>query len=223
MTSRVIRDRWALSPLSLYYSSKSVTAVTCTALHHSGVSAFTRAAHPAPQPLLPKAVQPSRRSVPSLHSLPTGFSSPVTATRPYCNSRITPRAGALLPQSALLRPYCAAQHCFISRPLTISACTMAASGKIDLNSPSISWKEAKNYLKGLNNKQRREHYAVKDFIKLKDIPTWKDTAKKTHAKQPEEVKFPKNKDLNEKISIFRGDITKLEVDAIVNAGTYTPL
>lgn len=38
------------------------------------------------------------------------------------------------------------------------------------------------------------------------------------AKQPEEVKFPKNKDLIEKISLFRGDITKLEIDAIVNTG-----
>ncbi|KAG8564143.1 hypothetical protein GDO81_016347, partial [Engystomops pustulosus] len=73
------------------------------------------------------------------------------------------------------------------------------------------------FLKGLNSKQRREHYSVKDFLKLKEIPSWKDIAKKTKAKQPEEVKFPKSKDLIEKISLIRGDITKLEVDAIVNA------
>ncbi|XP_040264847.1 ADP-ribose glycohydrolase MACROD1-like [Bufo bufo] len=104
--------------------------------------------------------------------------------------------------------------CFTTRPLTSSACTMA--GKIDLNSPSTSWKEAKTFLKSLNSKQRREHYSVKDFVKLKEIPAWKDTAKKARARQPEEVKFPKSKDLNEKISLVRGDITKLEVDAIVN-------
>ncbi|XP_056383250.1 ADP-ribose glycohydrolase MACROD1-like isoform X3 [Hyla sarda] len=99
----------------------------------------------------------------------------------------------------------------------LTSSTRAMSGKIDLYSPSTSWKEAKTFLKGLNNKQRREHYSVKDFIKLKEIPAWKDTAKKAQAKQPEEVKFPKSKDLNEKISLVRGDITKLEVDAIVNA------
>lgn len=37
-------------------------------------------------------------------------------------------------------------------------------------------------------------------------------------KQPEESVYPKDNHLNEKISLFRGDITKLEVDAIVNAG-----
>lgn len=34
----------------------------------------------------------------------------------------------------------------------------------------------------------------------------------------EDPKYKKDKQLNEKISLFRGDITKLEVDAIVNAG-----
>ncbi|XP_075693357.1 ADP-ribose glycohydrolase MACROD1 isoform X3 [Rhinoderma darwinii] len=115
----------------------------------------------------------------------------------------------------------ALSSCFTTRPLTCSACTMA--GKIDLNSPSTSWKEAKTFLKNLNSKQRREQYSVKDFIKLKEIPTWKDTAKKARVAQPEEVKFPKSKDLNEKISLFRGDITKLEVDAIVNAANSTLL
>ncbi|XP_066440086.1 ADP-ribose glycohydrolase MACROD1 isoform X1 [Eleutherodactylus coqui] len=108
--------------------------------------------------------------------------------------------------------------CFTTRPLTSNM-----AGKIDLNSPSTSWKEAKTFLKSLNNKQRREHYSVKDFIKLKEIPAWKDTAKKTQARQPEEVKFPKSKDLNEKISLVRGDITKLEVDAIVNTANSTLL
>lgn len=37
----------------------------------------------------------------------------------------------------------------------------------------------------------------------------------------EEPKYKKDKQLNEKISLFRGDITKLEVDAIVNAGEWT--
>lgn len=36
----------------------------------------------------------------------------------------------------------------------------------------------------------------------------------------EEPKYKKDKQLNDKISLFRGDITKLEVDAIVNAGEW---
>lgn len=34
------------------------------------------------------------------------------------------------------------------------------------------------FLKGLNDKQREEHYFCQDFIKLKKIPTWKEMAAK---------------------------------------------
>ncbi|KAL8184210.1 UNVERIFIED_CONTAM: O-acetyl-ADP-ribose deacetylase macrod1 [Gekko kuhli] len=74
------------------------------------------------------------------------------------------------------------------------------------------------FLKGLNAKQRRDHYFTKDFIKLKQMPSWKEMAKSARVKPPEEAVYPKDNHLNEKISLFRGDITKLEVDAVVNAG-----
>ncbi|KAJ7307315.1 hypothetical protein JRQ81_009323 [Phrynocephalus forsythii] len=93
---------------------------------------------------------------------------------------------------------------------------LAMAAKVDLTT-STDWKEAKSFLKGLNNKQRREQYFTRDFIKLKQIPTWKEMAKSAWVKQPEETVYPKDNHLNEKISLFRGDITKLEVDAIVNA------
>lgn len=35
---------------------------------------------------------------------------------------------------------------------------------------------------------------------------------------PEEVFCKRNKNLDQKISLYSGDITKLEIDAIVNAG-----
>ncbi|XP_035885529.1 ADP-ribose glycohydrolase MACROD1 isoform X2 [Phyllostomus discolor] len=92
---------------------------------------------------------------------------------------------------------------------------LAMAAKVDLNT-STDWKEAKSFLKGLSDKQREEHYFCQDFIRLKKVPTWKDTAKGSAAKV-EEPKYKKDKHLNEKISLFRGDITKLEVDAIVNA------
>ncbi|KAJ1066219.1 hypothetical protein K5549_018456, partial [Capra hircus] len=92
---------------------------------------------------------------------------------------------------------------------------LAMAAKVDL-STSTDWKEAKSFLKGLSDKQREEHYFCRDFVRLKKIPTWKETAKGVTV-TVEEPKYKKDKQLNEKISLFRGDITKLEVDAIVNA------
>ncbi|XP_005273997.1 ADP-ribose glycohydrolase MACROD1 isoform X3 [Homo sapiens] len=96
---------------------------------------------------------------------------------------------------------------------------LAMAAKVDL-STSTDWKEAKSFLKGLSDKQREEHYFCKDFVRLKKIPTWKEMAKGVAVKV-EEPRYKKDKQLNEKISLLRSDITKLEVDAIVNADSHS--
>ncbi|CAH2325160.1 Hypothetical predicted protein [Pelobates cultripes] len=170
------------------------------------------------------AVQPCRSRLPSLPLAFSWFKSAAfhqvgPSTNQRAPVKLFLRSHAHL-ESSLARnqnpPYrCTAYQTF---PPFWSSRPMATSGKLDLRSPSTNWKEAKKFLKELDTKKRREHYGIKDYITLKDIPSWKDHAKKLKVQQPEEVKYPKNKDLNQKISITKGDITKLEVDAIVNAG-----
>uniref|UniRef100_A0A8B9X5U3 Mono-ADP ribosylhydrolase 1 n=1 Tax=Bos mutus grunniens TaxID=30521 RepID=A0A8B9X5U3_BOSMU len=102
---------------------------------------------------------------------------------------------------------------------------LAMAAKVDL-STSTDWKEANvsvTLLKGLRTSNGGT-LLLRDFVRLKKIPTWKETAKGVTVKV-EEPKYKKDKQLNEKISLFRGDITKLEVDAIVNAvsGAFGPV
>ncbi|XP_068683010.1 ADP-ribose glycohydrolase MACROD1-like isoform X1 [Montipora foliosa] len=91
--------------------------------------------------------------------------------------------------------------------------------------------------------QKRKLYRCgRDFVTLKNIPTWSEYMRENafvfHKKREQEVpsvvawlkgkikeepRFDVNETLNEKISLWKGDITSLEIDAIVNAANNSLL
>ncbi|KAL6117370.1 macrod1 [Pungitius sinensis] len=88
----------------------------------------------------------------------------------------------------------------------------ATARKVDLNSADGDWKEIKESLLSLSVIDRRQHYRTSDFVPLKDVSLWTPTAGGS-----EQPLYQRNEKLDQKISLYSGDITKLEVDAIVNA------
>ncbi|XP_056238490.1 ADP-ribose glycohydrolase MACROD1 isoform X1 [Seriola aureovittata] len=97
--------------------------------------------------------------------------------------------------------------------------TLAAMArKVDLNSAKGDWKETKDFLLSLSVKDRRQYYRTSEFVSLDNIPVWTPTAGGSEPNQ-----YQRNEKLDQKISVYTGDITKLEIDAIVNAANNTLL
>ncbi|KAK9411118.1 Mono-ADP Ribosylhydrolase 2, partial [Crotalus adamanteus] len=80
------------------------------------------------------------------------------------------------------------------------------------------WREEKERLLKMTLEERRKEYS-RDYVPLKDIPTWKEEMKNKAQNDEENTNeaFLMQKSLSEKVSLYRGDITVLEIDAIVNA------
>ncbi|XP_043982922.1 ADP-ribose glycohydrolase MACROD1 isoform X1 [Gambusia affinis] len=90
--------------------------------------------------------------------------------------------------------------------------------KINLDSAESDWKEAKDFLLSLSVKDRRGYYKTSGSVPLGDVPVWTPTA---GASKPS--RYLRNETLDQKISVYSGDITKLEIDAIVNAANKSLL
>nr|XP_038962787.1 ADP-ribose glycohydrolase MACROD2 isoform X7 [Rattus norvegicus] len=86
------------------------------------------------------------------------------------------------------------------------------------------WREEKERLLKMTLEERRKEY-IRDYVSLSTILSWKEEMKskgqndEENAQEAPQVK----KSLSEKVSLYRGDITLLEVDAIVNAANASLL
>ncbi|KAL0973863.1 hypothetical protein UPYG_G00212170 [Umbra pygmaea] len=96
---------------------------------------------------------------------------------------------------------------------------LAGSEKLNLDSANGDWKEVKERLLSMNLKERRENYRTATYQVIEDVPLWTPKADDSGKK----LFFKRNEALDLKISLFRGDITKLEIDCIVNAANKTLL
>ncbi|XP_070772326.1 ADP-ribose glycohydrolase MACROD2 isoform X4 [Enoplosus armatus] len=77
------------------------------------------------------------------------------------------------------------------------------------------WKTEKERLLRLDREERRKEYRRQDFTPLDKIPTWREENRSDDKEEGKELTGGGG--LSDKISLYKGDITVLEVDAIVNA------
>ncbi|XP_027862273.1 ADP-ribose glycohydrolase MACROD2 isoform X1 [Xiphophorus couchianus] len=83
------------------------------------------------------------------------------------------------------------------------------------------WKTEKERLLQLDREERRKEYR-KGFTQLDDIPTWREE-NRSRTKEDDEKELTAGGGLGDKVSLYKGDITVLEVDAIVNAANTSLL
>ncbi|XP_031227925.1 ADP-ribose glycohydrolase MACROD2 isoform X3 [Mastomys coucha] len=86
------------------------------------------------------------------------------------------------------------------------------------------WREEKERLLKMTLEERRKEY-VRDYVSLSTILSWKEEMKSKGQNDEENTQEAPQmkKRLSEKVSLYRGDITLLEVDAIVNAANASLL
>ncbi|XP_029031226.1 ADP-ribose glycohydrolase MACROD2 isoform X2 [Betta splendens] len=75
------------------------------------------------------------------------------------------------------------------------------------------WKTEKERLLRLDWEERRKEYRCQDYIPLDKIPTWREE----NRSNDDGSELTGGGGISDKVSLHKGDITLLEVDAIVNA------
>uniref|UniRef100_A0A8C6I3A4 Macro domain-containing protein n=1 Tax=Mus spicilegus TaxID=10103 RepID=A0A8C6I3A4_MUSSI len=86
------------------------------------------------------------------------------------------------------------------------------------------WREENERLLKMTLEERRKEY-IRDYVSLSTILSWKEEMKSKGQNDEENTQEAPQmkKSLSEKVSLYRGDITLLEVDAIVNAANASLL
>ncbi|XP_026209399.1 ADP-ribose glycohydrolase MACROD2 isoform X1 [Anabas testudineus] len=83
------------------------------------------------------------------------------------------------------------------------------------------WKTEKERLLRLDLEERRKEYRRQDYISLDNILTWREEKRSNDKEEGKDLTGGGG--LSEKVSLYKGDITVLEVDAIVNAANSSLL
>uniref|UniRef100_A0A665W3H7 Macro domain-containing protein n=1 Tax=Echeneis naucrates TaxID=173247 RepID=A0A665W3H7_ECHNA len=83
------------------------------------------------------------------------------------------------------------------------------------------WRTEKERLFRLEREDRRKEYRRQDFVSLDKIPTWREENRANDKEDGKELTGGGG--LSDKVSLYKGDITVLELDAIVNAANSSLL
>jgi len=129
------------------------------------------------------------------------------------------------------------RHAGTVRLLTQTSVITSMFGRRRSSDNGSNWKKEKERKLNLSREDRRKEYSCGDaFVPLSDIATWRTdftyqtkVNKNKHVVSNQEKSAmldgfkPENVELNDKVSFFVGDITKLEIDCIVNAANRSLL
>ncbi|CAH1264305.1 MACROD1 [Branchiostoma lanceolatum] len=92
------------------------------------------------------------------------------------------------------------------------------------SSPGEEGLKARKRFLELSLEEKRQVYKCRDNYKtLNDVPTWPQYRKEHNIGLRIKPKADPNEKFNEKVSVWRGDITQLEIDAISNAANESLL